>query len=311
MKIVIRNMKFISISILVSIFSISCYSQNLIINGDFENYDTLPDLNGQVQRALPWHQISRSCDYWYNSIWTPWFDNSLTSKSGKGFSGIGNSSNGLGCETFGQTILSPLEAGNSYLIGAYCKNGSNTTWTDTCSKLSIYGFITDPLVDTMMIRPTNIPNVYFLGETNTIGNQSWELKMCTFTAPANLNYIAISLNGNCSQYVLIDSIFCYKVDKQITDTNNCNYFIPSAFSPNGDGKNDYFKPYIKCDFNEYNMKIYNRWGELVFHSENININWNGYYKASECEIGTYFYILTFKNNNLKQQVLKGDIVLIK
>lgn len=304
-------MKFVANIMLILFFSIPTYSQNLFINGDFENYDTFPDFNGQVQRALPWKQISRSCDFWYNSIWTPWFDNSLTSKSGKGFAGIGNSSNGLGCETFGQTISSPLDVNCTYLIGAYCKNGSNTTWQDTCSKLSFYGFLTDPLVDTEMIRPINIPNAYFLGETNTIGNHTWKLNVCTFTAPENLNYIAISLNGNCSQYVLIDSIFCYKIDQENTGIKNCNYFIPNAFSPNNDTKNDYFKPIINCEFNEYKLQIFNRWGELVFYSDNVNSNWNGTYKGGECEIGTYFYILTLKRNNGDLQAIKGDIVLIK
>jgi gliding motility-associated-like protein len=304
-------MKLILSTILLFTFSFSVYSQNIIQNGDFENHNTLPDFNGQIERASPWHQLSRSCDYWYNSVWTPWFDQSLTSKSGQGFSGIGNSSNGYGCEKFGQNILFPLESGHTYVIGGYCKNGNISIWPDTCSKLSFYGFSTDPIIDTLGIRPTDIPNSYLLCETSRIHNQEWELKTCTFTSSSNLNYIAVTLNGNCSQYVLLDSIFCTKTDHQTLDTTNCNYFIPNAFSPNNDSKNDLFKPIINCSHSEYSIKIFNKWGEMIFYSTNINSNWDGKYKNAICEMGTYMYLIEYKAKNKDLQRIKGDVTLIR
>lgn len=304
-------MKFVTIFILGSLLSISNYSQNLIINGDFENYDTLPDFNGQIERAIPWINNSGSCDFWYNMIWKPWFDTTISAKSGSGFSSIGNSSNGLGSEFFGQQISTSLITGKTYLIGAYIRNGNNTIWNDTCSKLSFYGFPSDPLIDSIWIRPSDFSNNYLLCDAGSSGSLNWQLHTCSFTAPANLNYIAVTLNGDCNQLVFIDSIFCIETNKQILDSNACNYYIPNAFSPNGDGKNDFFKPIIKCDFNEYSLKIFNRWGELVYHSVNINNAWNGHYKNKECEIGTYYYFLTYKHNNKQRQVVKGDLVLIK
>src|ERR1044071_2871655 len=52
--------------------------------------------------------------------------------------------------------------------------------------------------------------------------------------------------------------------------------FPSAFSPNHDGLNDLFGPHIgSCEINKYKMVIYNRWGQMIFQTNNILQRWNG------------------------------------
>jgi gliding motility-associated-like protein len=70
-------------------------------------------------------------------------------------------------------------------------------------------------------------------------------------------------------------------------------FVPTAFSPNGDGLNDFFKP-IGYDVADLRMNVYNRWGELLFETNDIDAGWDGSYKATACEVGTYVWWVSYK-----------------
>jgi len=69
------------------------------------------------------------------------------------------------------------------------------------------------------------------------------------------------------------------------------YFIPNAFTPNGDGKNDIFRVLGQYRNIRFNMYIYDRWGQLMFHSENIDEGWDGTYKNNLCMSGTYTWLI--------------------
>ncbi|HNQ12642.1 MAG TPA: gliding motility-associated C-terminal domain-containing protein [Bacteroidia bacterium] len=75
----------------------------------------------------------------------------------------------------------------------------------------------------------------------------------------------------------------------------CDYrlFIPNAFTPDGDGLNDYFIPYTE-NLSLYHLRIYNRWGQMVFSSENPFIGWDGTFENEESPNGVYVYRLDFK-----------------
>jgi len=90
-----------------------------------------------------------------------------------------------------------------------------------------------------------------------------------------------------------------------------NVFLPSAFSPNGDGRNDVFRlivnnPSVKL----LQMRIYNRWGEQVFYSTDSRQGWNGSFKGMPAEIGTYFYMIDYVIGH-RQYNLKGDVTLVR
>lgn len=88
--------------------------------------------------------------------------------------------------------------------------------------------------------------------------------------------------------------------------------IPTAFTPNGDGKNDEFKPvYYYTIGNQYNIIIFNRFGQLLFTSNNISKGWDGTYKGILQPAGTYIYQVTYKRRNDKTYYTKGTVTLIK
>jgi gliding motility-associated-like protein len=72
------------------------------------------------------------------------------------------------------------------------------------------------------------------------------------------------------------------------------YWVPNAFTPNGDGLNDIFKPVIQ-GVEKYRFYIFNRWGELIYESDDTEAGWNGTYKGNKCQIDVYVWKVDFMN----------------
>lgn len=115
----------------------------------------------------------------------------------------------------------------------------------------------------------------------------------------------INATNNCG--TSSDSIYVSTVD--------CSCFIgvPNVFSPNNDGRNDSFKPQKSdsCNFVNYQFKIFNRWGHLVFESTNIDEGWNGIYQSNLQPQDTYVWILEYELSDGQSEVLKGNVLLVK
>ncbi len=111
--------------------------------------------------------------------------------------------------------------------------------------------------------------------------------------------------GNCKG---MDSIY---VHRQYCD---CPILFPTAFSPNGDGMNDQFKPALSasCPVSEYKMQVYNRWGQLLFISYRADEGWDGTFNGQQADVGTYYYQLYMKTGVRDVATSKkGDFVLIR
>lgn len=96
---------------------------------------------------------------------------------------------------------------------------------------------------------------------------------------------------------------------------NCGGLIPNAFTPNGDGKNDFFHIVFEagCPINEYTCKIFNRWGNIVFSSADPIDGWDGTYHGQKADVGSYMYEIEFFVGTDYQNVrqFKGNIVLVR
>ena len=88
-------------------------------------------------------------------------------------------------------------------------------------------------------------------------------------------------------------------------------YLPNAFSPNGDGRNDYFEPMNMQDITGITLSIYNRWGARVFYSSSLKGKWDGTYKALPCDVGTYQYEVRYRDCHGEAKAKKGDIALIR
>ncbi len=108
---------------------------------------------------------------------------------------------------------------------------------------------------------------------------------------------------------------CYDyTDSVHLDVQNCNscLFVPNAFSPNNDGINDNLGVRASCTLTGFSWHIYNRWGQLVFSTDDINVRWNGLYKADYAPVGSYYYHISYSTPSRQGvQMLRGDITLLR
>jgi hypothetical protein len=100
-------------------------------------------------------------------------------------------------------------------------------------------------------------------------------------------------------------------DSMNFNQHSCSIWFPNAFSPNGDGRNDFLRLLgdVK-NVTRFDVIIYNRWGQRVYGSNNPFDGWDGTQKGQPCEIGTYYYMLRVIYNH-KEEVLKGGVELVR
>lgn len=123
--------------------------------------------------------------------------------------------------------------------------------------------------------------------------------------------------AGCYAVLAVDSFGNESYATNARCIDNCPYyFIPNVFTPNRDGKNDVLNPFPYRFIDKIDISIYNRWGQPVFHSNDIDINWNGKEdgKGEDCTEGVYFYICDVFESYLdgtRKRTLKGTIQLIR
>ena len=86
-------------------------------------------------------------------------------------------------------------------------------------------------------------------------------------------------------------------------------YIPNAFSPNGDGQNDYFR--LHGDIREMELMIFNRWGEKVFESNDQSNYWDGTFNGHSLSSGVFVYVARLDLYQDEITTKKGNITLIK
>jgi gliding motility-associated-like protein len=109
-----------------------------------------------------------------------------------------------------------------------------------------------------------------------------------------------------------NSLGCFATDSiYVASSTNClPISIPNVFTPNSDNINDAFKPIINIPVDNYQMTIFNRWGEKVFVTKDYSKGWDGKYKNEKQNIGTFVYMIEFKTNNV-QNFYKGTFMLLR
>jgi gliding motility-associated-like protein len=124
----------------------------------------------------------------------------------------------------------------------------------------------------------------------------------TIKATKEATYSVKVTQGECSATASVDVKF---------EGCPCNVVLPTAFSPNNDGKNDKFGATLSCDINSYRLMIYNRWGNRVFYSEDINEKWDGTCKGIALDGDVFNYYLEFKDGENKVYYYKGTVTLVR
>lgn len=107
-------------------------------------------------------------------------------------------------------------------------------------------------------------------------------------------------------------IGCYGIDSiHVRYLKGPDIYVPTAFTPNGDGHNDVLRPFpvgiVRLDY----FRVYNRWGELVFETSQYLQGWNGYYRGKPADPGGYVWVVKGEDERGRTFLKKGVAVLIR
>ncbi len=221
----------------------------------------------------------------------------------------------------GDTII--LDAGNPGLIHTW--NIGDTSQMIAVSRANNYiatvnnGYCN--ITDNIRVNFSNGPPI-LLKEKYTICTDQHE-KITLYSGPA-ASYLWLP-SGETDSFITI-LIPPQYITLTVTDKRGCKntkdiiveelcgprLFVPNAFTPNGNILNDLFLP--KGIFVlSFQMDIYNRWGEKIFHTTDLNQGWNGKFKDKKCPEDIYIYMITYGgigNNGPEENFLKGVFYLL-
>ncbi|MDP4275344.1 MAG: gliding motility-associated C-terminal domain-containing protein, partial [Bacteroidota bacterium] len=160
------------------------------------------------------------------------------------------------------------------------------------------------------------------------GAENWLWDFGDRTSSADFNGVHTYADSGVYNIKLVASS-SYLCKDSVTITNAVHVIerssikFPSAFTPNPNGSsngrynrndysNDVFYPIVIMNgIQDYHMEIYNRWGVLVFESNDIEIGWDGYYKGKLLTQDVYIYRVSGFYNNGKRFSFAGDVLLMR
>ena len=114
-------------------------------------------------------------------------------------------------------------------------------------------------------------------------------------------------------WAMVDNDGCSTTDS-IWVKRDCYLNIPNSFSPNNDGRNDYFIPrqLLSSGVIEFDMKIFNRWGETIFKTDKIDgRGWDGKFGGKEQSTGVFVYQIVARWRNGYQNSFRGNVTLLR
>lgn len=140
----------------------------------------------------------------------------------------------------------------------------------------------------------------------------------------NMNAEYLWQDGSSSQYyevlapgyywVAIQNEGCTIVDTAYVDVCT-DLWIPNAFTPDQNNINDFWLPKAFTPLKSYDLKIFNRWGEILFESHDIEIGWDGKVNGNDCPEGSYMYLITYLGQaniaSEREGKLRGYFLLIR
>lgn len=130
--------------------------------------------------------------------------------------------------------------------------------------------------------------------------------------------LTVSQSGNYTVEVTTPcTVGADTVKIRVKDCSNCIVRLPTAFSPNGDDINDNLAVYSDCQITNYNLQVFNRWGRVVFESNDPSVRWDGLFTRStkQAPTGVYVWKISFEGiaqtGDTVNRVSRGNVTLIR
>ncbi|MCY7353289.1 MAG: gliding motility-associated C-terminal domain-containing protein [Cytophagaceae bacterium] len=212
-------------------------------------------------------------------------------------------------EFYSQSV-SGLCKGATYEFSLWFLNIYNLTFTRGCSPSPVYPSVTISVEteDGILIKSEDS------GLISSTNGPAWVRRAMSFTLPLNVGTVKIRLInknlGGCGNDFALDDI-------QFAQCSACSspkVYVPEVFTPNNDGVNDR----LALFFSEpalFELRIYDRWGSVVFSSDALGNQWNGTYLEKPCVEGVYAWEITYSvadlNDKFQKLTKRGQILLLR
>jgi gliding motility-associated-like protein len=161
-------------------------------------------------------------------------------------------------------------------------------------------------------------DVYFMPPQFNFTPKSWEWFPKTgLRCDTCLQAVAIPARSTTYRLVARDSAGCEAIGEIALDVEKLRrIFVPTTFSPNGDGNNDRFMMSVDSEVSKIvTFQIFNRWGAKLYELDNFlprpEEGWDGTFNGSEVESGVYIYYFTVLFRDGSVEIYKGDVTLIR
>jgi gliding motility-associated-like protein len=207
-----------------------------------------------------------------------------------------------GCHDVTLTVETNIGCSNSATYSEYiCINPTPIADLDADPK-KLYASISE----------THITNL-----STGASNYIWDLGDGTgehhYYEPGLYTYPEYSLDEYVITLIAISDKCCMDTAQIIIEMDNSLVmYIPNAFTPDGDEFNNVFAPVFAIPVSEYQLKIYNRWGQVIFESYDTEIGWDGTYNGTLVQDGTYLWTVQVSTRDDAEPVVKqGTVTMLK
>ncbi len=221
---------------------------------------------------------------------------------------------GDGYNSFIQNPSHIMDSAGSYYIKLKITTSDGCIFYDSlAAPLIIYpnpvaGFITIPSTVSVFR-----PEIYFDNQATGAINYFWTFGDGTNGTAINPLHMYPTIPGSytATQYAYSSFGCVDSISKIITVKDEFNLYVPNAFTPDGnDNLNSTFRA-IGYQLNNYNLKIFNRWGELIFETTDPLDGWNGKHNGENCPQDSYVYQIFTVDDSGKTHTKSGHVTLIR
>ena len=218
----------------------------------------------------------------------------------------------------------------------YCRlNGGAESKNGTFAGLKAGKYIVEinyanscALFDTVYVRENSGINATFESARNAFSDSKYDFTNTTklngqaadclwfvngvaVSSDFNLDY-EFQENGKYTVELLVSTGECESRHSETIVVNATKFRIPNVFTPNGDGKGDEFVIRYDGILSDYDLSVYSRSGQLVFHSQQIDKYWDGKMSGNnDASEGVYFYVVTATDENGDNITQKGTVQLLR
>jgi gliding motility-associated-like protein len=152
--------------------------------------------------------------------------------------------------------------------------------------------------------------------TGEIANWNWNfgngMKSILQNPPVQNYFIQNTATDYTVQLIVADSAGCADTAFHVLKVkNNCYIAVPTAFTPNGDGLNDFLYPLNAYKATDLTFRVFNRNGQLVFETTDWTKKWDGNVKGDPVPADIYVWQLSYTDQSNKKVFLKGSAMLIR